>query len=327
MQTRLNSSQLCYFFEQLSNMQEGGISILNALKALGELKPKNVARLAQTLALQIETGETFSQAMSGHPRIFSPLMVHLIQAGEASGRIETLCLENARILSQKIETRRALIQKAAYPCLILVSSLFLLPLPQLIGPSDLTASQKLHIYLLHNVYPLIAGFVAILFLQDAQGGETLRKLKGLSFHLPLLGPPLKNKDLAQFLQTFALCQNAHIRADSAAKLALETLSCQKTKEKLKDMPKRILQGEAPSAILSSQNILSWDLLSLITTGEKSGRTAENLLLAARELEKKSLHSLSIYLQLSGPILLLVVGGIIALQVARSLANSISQLQG
>jgi type II secretory pathway component PulF len=327
MTPKLSSAQLCFFFEQLSNMQEGGISILNSLKSLGEHgHPKSVARLAQTLALQIQTGETFSQALAGHPHIFSPLMVHLIQAGEASGKIETLCLENARILSRNIETKRALIQKAAYPLLILLSSLFLLPLPHLIAPSDLTPSQKLHTYLLHNVYPLAAGFTALLFAQDIPRG-TLQKLKSMLFHLPLIGRPLKNRDVAQFLQTFALCQDAGIRADSAAKLAVETLSCQKTKRKLQDLPQRILQGEAPSTILASKKILSWDHLSLIVTGEKSGRSAENLLLAARELEKKSLHSLSIYLQLSGPVLLLIVGAIIGLQIAKTLANTLSQLQG
>ena len=71
----------------------------------------------------VEAGANLSNAMKKHPKVFNELYTSMIQAGEASGNLDTILLR----LSQYIENMTKLIGKVkaamAYPVAVLIIAL------------------------------------------------------------------------------------------------------------------------------------------------------------------------------------------------------------
>ncbi|MBN2582167.1 MAG: type II secretion system F family protein [Planctomycetes bacterium] len=104
---------------QLSVMVKAGISITQALEnmALQTTNPK-LQKLLNQLYDDVEAGKPFSEAVAAHPKVFSPLYIHMIQASELSGSFSHILSRIADYLSQQLETRSQVIAAMLYPIII-----------------------------------------------------------------------------------------------------------------------------------------------------------------------------------------------------------------
>ncbi len=89
---KIPHSQLLIFTEQLANLLQAGMTLDEGLSVLEKrLKHPRVHQMTHTLHQSLVDGRSFSQALSEMPRIFPPLYVNLVAAGEASGRCRKFC--------------------------------------------------------------------------------------------------------------------------------------------------------------------------------------------------------------------------------------------
>ena len=75
------------FTSELADLLEGGMTLGNALTALARRGDDGTGRSQVILTLRdtIVGGESFSDALARFPKIFSPIYVNMVRAGEASG--------------------------------------------------------------------------------------------------------------------------------------------------------------------------------------------------------------------------------------------------
>src|ERR1039457_192437 len=73
---------LTTFTRQLETLVDAGLPLLRGLRVL-EKQERNVTlkRILGELALAIEGGSTFSEALAQHPKVFTRLFVHMVKAG------------------------------------------------------------------------------------------------------------------------------------------------------------------------------------------------------------------------------------------------------
>src|SRR5205823_14807176 len=85
---KIPHGQLLIFTEQLAHLLQAGMTLDEGLSVLGKrLKHPRVQQMTHTLHQALIDGRSFSQALSDMPRIFPPLYVNLVAAGEASGAL------------------------------------------------------------------------------------------------------------------------------------------------------------------------------------------------------------------------------------------------
>src|SRR5437879_2854733 len=85
---KIPHGQLLIFTEQLAHLLQAGMTLDEALSILEKrLKQPRVQQMTHTLHQALIDGRSFSQALSLLPRIFPPLYVNLVAAGEASGAL------------------------------------------------------------------------------------------------------------------------------------------------------------------------------------------------------------------------------------------------
>src|SRR5215470_4544467 len=137
---KIPHGQLLIFTEQLAHLLQAGMTLDEGLSILEKrLKQPRVQQMTRTLHQGLIDGRSFSQALSDMPRIFPPLYVNLVAAGEASGALPQILLRLVKHLMQAKELRDRVQQALIYPAFlalagaILVTIFITFMVPQLTG--------------------------------------------------------------------------------------------------------------------------------------------------------------------------------------------------
>lgn len=131
---RIGTRDICTTTCQLSRLLHAGMPIVQALSALVEQRqsiPKRSLmgfasegdRLAQILAEvrdSVSAGNSFADALGKYPNVFSPLMINMVAAGEASGTLEQVLLRLAQMLEKRAQLIARVKSAVAYPLMMIV---------------------------------------------------------------------------------------------------------------------------------------------------------------------------------------------------------------
>lgn len=105
---------------QFVSMNDAGVTIMESLRMLSEqTENKKLKEALKEVSVGIEKGDTFSQALAEHPKIFPSIMVSMVAAGEASGTL-SIAMDRVAVQLERASKTQALIKKAMiYPCVVL----------------------------------------------------------------------------------------------------------------------------------------------------------------------------------------------------------------
>src|SRR5262245_21599997 len=116
---KIPHSQLLIFTEQLANLLQAGMTLDEGLSVLEKrLKHPRVHQMTHTLHQALVDGRSFSQALSEMARIFPPLYVNLVAAGEVSGALPQILLRLVKHLMQAKELSDRVQKELFYPALL-----------------------------------------------------------------------------------------------------------------------------------------------------------------------------------------------------------------
>jgi len=124
---RVKASQLTIMTRQLSTMISSGLSILRTLYVLeDQTEHKKLKETLVAVRKDVEAGLPLSDALARHPKIFGPLYVGMVRAGETGGMLEVALLRVADQLEADDELRRKVKSAMVYPAVVLGFSLIVL---------------------------------------------------------------------------------------------------------------------------------------------------------------------------------------------------------
>ena len=107
------------FCRQFTSILRAGVTIIDALGMLSEqTENKGFAKAIKDVQISIQKGETLGNSMRGMPEYFPPMLVNLVDAGEASGSLD-VSLERMATQFEKDAKMKGLIKKAlTYPMVV-----------------------------------------------------------------------------------------------------------------------------------------------------------------------------------------------------------------
>lgn len=116
-----SARDLSVFCRQFVSIMEAGVPVISALEMLSEQTENTL--LAQALAdtqKDVEKGQTLTEAMQKHRKIFGTMLLTLVEAGEASGTLSTSFTRMAEQYEKDAHIQ-ALIRKAmVYPIVVCI---------------------------------------------------------------------------------------------------------------------------------------------------------------------------------------------------------------
>ena len=121
---KIKPRDLSVFSRQFVSMINAGVTILDTLEMLGEqTENKTMAKAIKGVYGDIQKGETLSEGLRKYPKVFPKIMVSMVAAGEASGKID-VAFERMSEHFEKSAKMNGMLKKAAvYPIMVSIVAL------------------------------------------------------------------------------------------------------------------------------------------------------------------------------------------------------------
>src|SRR2546428_3558673 len=218
---KVKSKVLTTFTRQLATLVDAGLPLLRGLRVL-EKQEKNptLKSIISDLALSIEGGSTFSEALAQHPKVFNRLYVNMVKAGELGGVLEVVLARLAEFMEKAQKIKGKVIAAMFYPIAVLIVATGILILLMVkvvpsfeqvfIGMAEgaqLPAFTRLVLGISravkdHILYTLggVAVFVVlfVLFKKTKFGRHAWDKFK---LKVPVIGPVVNKVAISRFTRT------------------------------------------------------------------------------------------------------------------------------
>src|SRR5882724_2208645 len=321
-------ADLVVFARQLATMVDAGIAIVQSLQALGDQTPNKIMRdTIRDITTRVESGESFSEALSRHPKAFNRLYVAMVSAGEKGGLLAEILSrlatyqENTERLRKKVKT--ALMYPTVVTVVAIVITIFLLvrviptfkevyqgfgatlpgPTLFLMGISDIVKHDLIWLILIAG-----AGIWGWLYHIKTKPGREFWDRQRIK--LPVFGPIAHKLCLARFTRTLSSLVRSGVPILEVLQIVSQTVGNVVMEKAIKSAATDIERGEGISAALGKHPIFPNMIIRMITAGEQTGKIDNMLERISDFLDEEIETTLSGLTALIEPILIVVLGVII-----------------
>jgi len=329
---KIPHGQLLIFTEQLAHLLKAGMTLDEALSILEKrLKQPRVQQMTHSLHQSLIDGRSFSQALSEMPRIFQPLYVNLVAAGEASGALPQILLRLVKHLMQAKDLRDRVQQALIYPVFlalagaVLVTIFITFMVPQLSGfmaqtGGALPLPTRILLQIHHAITSywwvgvlaavgLIVAFRALVRSEEGRiGWDRFRLL------IPGYGRVIRHRYYAQFARTLGTLMENGVPLLRSLDLVTEIAGNRFLEVKLGEVRKAVIDGTTLSAALQEQKMFPDLFTDMMAVGEQTGHFAETMQAIADVYERELDRSVGVISQLIPPIIIVVIAVVVGLIV-------------
>ena len=326
---KVQLADLVVFTRQLATMIDAGIPIVQSLQALAEQTPNKVMRdTIRDVCSRVESGESFSESLTRHPKSFNRLYVAMVGAGEKGGLLAEIMarlatyLENTERLRKKVKT--ALMYPTVVTVVAIVITIFLLVkvVPtfkevysgfgaKLPAPTEIMMgiSEIVQHYLL---YLIVAGGLGVWgwlhFIKTPKGREFW---DGRRIKLPIFGEIAHKICLARFTRTLSSLVRSGVPILEVLQIVSQTVGNVVMEKAIKTASTDIERGEGISAALSKHPHLFPTMVTrMMSAGEQTGNIDTMLERVAKFLDEEIDATLSGLMSLIEPLLICFLGVVI-----------------
>src|SRR5216117_2437007 len=329
---KIPHGQLLIFTEQLAHLLQAGMTLDEGLSILKtRLKQPRVQQMTRALHQALIDGRSFSRALSEFPRIFPPLYVNLVAAGEASGALPQILLRLVKHLAQAKELRDRVQQALIYPAFLalagaaLVTIFITLMVPQLSGFMAQTGGVlPLPTRILMQIHHAITGYwwvgaLAVIgaiigfraFVRAEEGRIAWDRFRLL---IPGYGRVIRHRYYAQFARTLGTLMENGVPLLRSLNLVTEIAGNRFLELKLREVRRAVIDGATLSVALQAQKLFPDLLTDMMSVGEQTGHFAETTQAIADVYDRELDRSVAVISQLIPPVIIVVIAALVGLVV-------------
>jgi len=325
--TRQDLVNFCFDMEQ---MVRSGIPILDGLRDMRDTMDNPRFRDVLTVMTEdVEGGRVLSQCMVTHPEVFNNVFVNLIRAGEQAGQLPQVFQNLAETLKWEDElisqTRRLLM----YPALTLVVVVgvlmallvFLVPqIAQLFKTMGMALPTQTRVLLATSAFVsqfwlillAIPVFLAIGVTVAVRSNSKVAYLWDYAkLRLPLLGPILQKIIMSRFANIFSLMYRSGITVLDAIKISEEVVGNRVISDGLNRAGQQVSAGEGLTETFQNLGMFPPLVIRMLRVGENTGALDVALTNVTYFYNRDVKDSVDKGLKMLGPVLTMVLGGMIA----------------
>jgi type IV pilus assembly protein PilC len=325
--TRQDLVNFCFDMEQ---MVRSGISLMDGLRDMRDTMDSPRFREVLTVMTEdMEGGRMLSQCMATHPGVFDTIFVSLVRAGEQSGQLPQVFQNLAETLKWEDElisqTRRLLM----YPALTLVVVVgVLIALLVFLVPQIATLFKSMGMALPGQTRALLAvsGFMAqywlIVLAVPVVAAVALtvavRSNSKIAYlwdytklRLPVVGPILQKIIMSRFTNVFSLMYRSGITVLDAIKTSEDVVGNRVISDGLNRAGQQVAAGEGLTETFQNLGMFPPLVIRMLRVGETTGALDTALANVTYFYNRDVKEAVDKGLKMLGPVLTLILGGMIA----------------
>ncbi len=322
---RVKTKDVVIMSRQIATLFEAKVSALATFRMLAsESENPLLSRTLVEVTDDIKSGTPISQAMGKHPKVFSNFYVHMVEAGEESGKIS----DNFNYLADYLERSYELVSKAKnaliYPIFIIISFVAVMILMLTFVIPKLTAilvetGQEIPIYtkivigasdIVRNYGIFLLILLAILvvffrrFVMTASGQASLSRFK---LGVPYVGNLYRKIYLSRIADNLSTMLSSGISMVRALEITAEVVDNEVYKQILSEASVSLKSGNLISTIMYKYPEIPNIMVQMMKVGEESGKLGFVLETLARFYRREVDQEIKTLVDLIEPAMIVLLG--------------------
>jgi type IV pilus assembly protein PilC len=331
---RITLGDLAIFSRQLATMVSSGMTILRALFVLEEqTEIKKLKAVIVSVRKDVEAGLSFSAALGRHPKIFSPLFIAMIRAGEIGGVLEDSLVRIADQLEKEDNLRRQVRSAMVYPSVVLsVALVVMIVLVVYIVPvfagvlkqfsttasgQSLPAMTQVTVDVSHAItgywYAFIVGVAAIAFgfryWKTSASGRP--QWDALRLRIPFkIGDIVQKISIARWARTFSALTAAGVPLLEALDITGRSAGNEVVARVMNDVIDSVKRGGTISEPLRESAVFPTMVSHMVAVGESTGELDWMLTKIADFYEERVAVAVKALTSIIEPVMIVFIGGMV-----------------
>ena len=282
---------LLVFFRQLAVILQSGVPLAQGLLLIADnMSNQRFAACVQHIAARLSAGEELSLSLRIYPKVFEPLAIGLIEAGEAGGILEQVLDRVALLLEERAKIRGQIIGAMIYPVIVLLLAttvslgllIFIVPRfktmfdgmgAELPGLTSFLLELSKAITTLEFAIgaPVTLIVIVIAFNRYYSTTQGRYLIDQLILKIPLFGDLILRSEMASMCDTLATLINAGIPIVEGLERCISASSNELTRRTLNQGISLVQQGQELNYSLSRSGMFPKLVISMIKIGEETGQ--------------------------------------------------------
>jgi general secretion pathway protein F len=328
----ISAADLSLLTRQIATLVRSGLPLEEALMAVSEQTERpRIRSIVMGVRAKVMEGHSLADGLTDFPAVFPELYRATVSAGEQSGHLDTVLERLADYTESREQLRSRTLTAMLYPvllfivCVSIVAMLLTFVVPKIVKQFEnskaelpfltqvlIAFSDFLRNWGLLLLVVLVLGFVA--FFRWLRDPAARRRFDAFLLRLPLIGRVVRGNNTARFARTFSTLTSSAVPVLEAMRIAGEVVTNLPMRDAVQDAAARVREGAPIGRSLGTSKMFPPMMIHLISSGETSGDLETMLDRAATNQEREMDSILGAVVGLLGPLMILIMGGLVLLIV-------------
>ena len=327
--TGVSSQDLAIATRQLATLIAAGIPLVEGLTALvDQIEQPRLKKIMGVVKQKVNEGSSLADALGEHPKVFTPLYVNMIRAGESSGALDVVLVRLADFTEGQALLRNKIIGAMLYPAIMvvvgiaIVGILFVVVIPKVTKIFEdmnvtlpwttrlliaLSGFARDYWYVVLIALPLIAYGVKR-WLGTPRGRAWWDKMQ---LKAPVFGDLVRMLAISRFAKTLSTLLASGVPIITAMDIVKNIVTNTLLSDVIDKAREAIREGESIAAPLKRSGQFPPLVYHMIAIGEKSGQLEEMLQNVAKSYESQVEMRITALTSLLEPVMIVLMGGGVA----------------
>jgi len=342
---RITKADITNFTRQLATMVNAGLPIIDSLVILRHQSKGAMQKMVSQVLSDIEGGESFSNAISKHPKVFSPTYIALVKSGEVGGVMEEVLLRLSDTLEKNDEFRGKVKGAMIYPIIIIIGMvivgfiMMIFVIPKLLSMySEFNAELPLPTKILIGISNFVIKywfltlgllvFIVYLYRSYRKTPEGRLKTDEILYKIPIFGPIERQIALTEITRTLSLMVGAGVSILEGLSITSEVVNNRVLSDALKDAAKMVEKGfPIAYSFAKHPEAFPFILSQMVSVGEETGKMEDVLKKVSHIFEVESDQKVKTLTAAVEPLIMVVLGlgvGFMVIAIILPIYNLTSQ---
>ena len=328
----VSQKDLQVFTRQFAVLVSAGVPIVQSLEAMSRgARSAGMTNVLKSITSDVERGRRLAEAMSAKPQVFDRLYINLVKAGEEGGVLETVLNRLAEYIETAVRLKAKVKGALFYPmaivavAIIVIGFIMVFVVPKMSAmfvqsgqtlPALTQFVVDVSNFVVKYWYVLIGVLVAIpMTIKMYYDTDDGRKVCDAIFiEIPVFGDLIKKNAIARFARTLSTLLSSGVRIIDALDISSATTGNWMIEKALLETKDAVSRGKTLAEPLTKIPYFPNMVTQMISIGEQTGNIDQMLSKVADFYEDEVETATDAMTSLLEPILMVVLGGVIAVIV-------------
>lgn len=291
---KVKPRDLSVFCRQFVSITQAGVPMKEALQMLTEqTENKYLKQAVANVLANVEKGNTLADSMAAEKDIFPDIMVHMVEAGESSGSLDTSFARMAVHFEKEAKLKATIRKATIYPIILIfavigvIAVMLLFVIPIFIDmfadldvemPALTMGVMNLSKWTAGHWYVILAVIVAVILAYQAiyRTDQGRLKIDLIKMKIPLLGKLNVKSTCAQFARTMSTLMAAGVPTIDCLETVAKIVKNIHYKNALMKAREEVMKGIPLSEPLETSGVFPPMVYHMTSIGEDTGNMEDML---------------------------------------------------